>query len=144
MQEVPNETTLAIDITGCPYRCPGCHSQFLWEYFGNILKDDIKNLILKYRDYITCICFMGGDQNMEDLIYLCKIVKSYGLKTCIYSGCDNHDKFVPYLEFIDYLKVGPYKEELGGLNKNKTNQIFYKIYKNNLIDITYEFQKRRY
>ena len=23
--EIPDEVTLAINITGCPYRCPGCH-----------------------------------------------------------------------------------------------------------------------
>ena len=50
MQEVPNETTLAIDITGCPYKCPGCHSPFLWEYFGDILIDNLESLILKYKD----------------------------------------------------------------------------------------------
>lgn len=27
--EVPDEITLAISISGCPNRCPGCHSQHL-------------------------------------------------------------------------------------------------------------------
>ncbi|SHF88735.1 hypothetical protein SAMN05444364_11530 [Prevotella scopos JCM 17725] len=29
-QEFPDEVTLAINISGCPCRCPACHSQFLW------------------------------------------------------------------------------------------------------------------
>ena len=29
-QEFPDEVTLAINISECPCRCPGCHSQFLW------------------------------------------------------------------------------------------------------------------
>ena len=35
--EVPDEISLAISITGCPRRCPGCHSEYLWEYHGNLL-----------------------------------------------------------------------------------------------------------
>lgn len=27
--EIPDETTLAINITNCPNRCPGCHSPHL-------------------------------------------------------------------------------------------------------------------
>ena len=30
-EEIPNEITLAINITNCPCHCKGCHSQFLWE-----------------------------------------------------------------------------------------------------------------
>ena len=144
MQEVPNETTLAIDITGCPYKCPGCHSPFLWKYFGEVLNDNLENLILKYKDYITCVCFMGGDQNMEDLISACRIAKSYGLKTCVYSGSNNKYKFDSMLELLDYLKIGPYMEYYGGLDKVTTNQKFYKVENGNLVDITYKFQEKKY
>lgn len=144
MQEVPNEITLAIDITGCPYRCPGCHSQFLWDYFGNVLKEDIDSIISKYKDYITCVCFMGGDQNMDDLEYLCRVVKQYHLKTCIYSGSKNQYKFLPFLHLIDFLKIGPYDSFYGGLDKETTNQVFYKIENGKFEDITYLFQIKRY
>ena len=30
-QEVPNEVALAINISGCPCHCPGCHSPYLWQ-----------------------------------------------------------------------------------------------------------------
>lgn len=144
MQEVPNETTLAIDITGCPYKCPGCHSPFLWEYFGDILIDNLESLILKYKDYITCVCFMGGDQNMEDLISACKMVRSYGLKTCVYSGSNNKYKFDSILELLDYLKIGSYMQYYGGLDQVATNQRFYKIKDRELLDITYKFQEKKY
>lgn len=144
MQEVPNETTLAIDITGCPYKCPGCHSPFLWKYFGEVLNDNLENLILKYKDYITCVCFMGGDQNIEDLISACRTVKSYGLKTCVYSGSNNKYKFDSMLELLDYLKIGPYMQYYGGLDQITTNQRFYKIKDKELLDITYKFQEKKY
>ena len=28
-QEIPDEVTLAINISNCPCRCPGCHSRYL-------------------------------------------------------------------------------------------------------------------
>ena len=36
-EEIPNEITLAINITNCPCHCEGCHSKFLWEDTGTEL-----------------------------------------------------------------------------------------------------------
>ena len=33
-QEIPDEVTLAINISNCPCHCPGCHSRYLWEDIG--------------------------------------------------------------------------------------------------------------
>ena len=35
--EIPGETTLALNITGCPNRCPGCHSPPLQADDGRVL-----------------------------------------------------------------------------------------------------------
>lgn len=140
-EEVPDEVSLAFNISGCEHKCPGCHSQYLWEYTGDILKNDISQLIEKYAGLISCICFLGGDQNIEELKTLCKIVKGYGLKTCIYSGEDTCKPFMEmiHLNLIDYLKIGKYDIQRGPLNFISTNQIMYKITDSNLLDITYLF-----
>lgn len=39
-QEVPNETTLVFNISGCPHKCEGCHSKYLWDYVGKYVKED--------------------------------------------------------------------------------------------------------
>jgi anaerobic ribonucleoside-triphosphate reductase activating protein len=45
------------------------------------------------------------------------------------------------LELFDYIKLGPYKKELGGLDNPNTNQRFYKIENGQLINWTYKFWK---
>lgn len=145
-EEVPNEISLAFNISGCPYKCEGCHSKYLWEYNGRYLKEDILKILSQYEKLITCVCFMGGDQNITELSFLCNIVKNmFKLKTCIYSGSKTIDKFLDMIDdgLLDYLKLGPYIQSLGGLNNPNTNQTMYKIDDiNNINDITYMFQKK--
>lgn len=143
LEEVPDEISLAFNISGCMHRCEGCHSQYLWEYKGEYLKIDLQNIISKYGGLISCVCFLGGDQNVQELYDLCKIVKSNKLKTCIYSGENSIDIFKPLIksELLDYLKIGEYNNKLGPLNNRNTNQKMYKIDKNTIVDITYLFQK---
>ena len=46
-----------------------------------------------------------------------------------------------FKQLIDYVKVGPYKEDLGPLNKRTTNQRLYKMVDGVKIDITERFWK---
>ena len=39
-QEIPDEVTLAVNLSGCPCRCPGCHSKHLWGDVGEPLTDE--------------------------------------------------------------------------------------------------------
>lgn len=139
-QEVPNETSLAINISGCPHHCEGCHSKYLWEYKGNYISDDIKSLIEQYEGYITCVCFMGGDQNLKELNELCLTIHDYDLKSCLYSGSNTLK--LNEVPFFDYVKTGSYQQERGGLNSNNTNQKMYRREPNSLhyTDITHYFQ----
>lgn len=131
MQEVPNEVSLAINISGCPHKCEGCHSTYLWEYSGEYLTDSIEELLNQYDNLITCVCFMGGDQNQEELLYCLKKVKERGLKTCLYSGVDDINVIHSNVkDSLDYLKIGRYNQELGGLDKKTTNQRMYDLANN--------------
>lgn len=141
-QEVPDEVSLVFNISGCPHKCEGCHSKYLWEYDGEILLNDIDSIIKQYEGKITCVCFMGGDQNIEELIILLQTVKFYGYKTCVYSGLNEVSLFDNILIYLDYLKIGDYKRSLGGLDSPKTNQKFYRIEDNKKFDITNTFYKK--
>lgn len=145
LQEVPDEITLAFNISGCPYRCPQCHSKHLWEYTGNYLGQDFDKVLSEYKDYISCVCFMGGDYNINELHDLCKRVKELNLKTAIYSGADNIVIFEDFFNdhIIDYIKVGPYDEKKGGLDKIGTNQSMYIVNNMQLININSKFRRHK-
>lgn len=139
-EEVPDEISLVINISGCPHKCEGCHSKYLWNYTGQYISDNIDAILNIYSDYITCVCFMGGDQNIDELFMLCKKIKNrYKLKTCVYSGLDDIHVFDRHMnkKLIDYLKIGRYIQELGGLDSDKTNQRMYRISDGSIEDITY-------
>lgn len=131
MQEVPNEISLAINISGCPYKCKGCHSQYLWGYTGNYLTYEIDDLLDKYKGLISCVCFMGGDQNQDELLSCLQKVKERNLKTCLYTGNDNIDSISKeVIKNLDYIKIGRYVEELGGLSCKTTNQKMFDLNNN--------------
>ena len=88
-QEFPDEVTFAINISGCPCRCPGCHSQFLWANRGDELTAEaLSALIHGAKDTITYVGFMGGDGDPAAVDLLAKYVQEchHGLKVGWYTG----------------------------------------------------------
>jgi len=154
-QEVPGEVTLALNISGCPNRCKGCHSPHLWEDTGEELTPELlESLIDKYAHGITCVCFMGGDQDPEYVAQLAQLVQSRGYKTAWYSGRDwnleadanpstfHFSPFNFHLSPFTFIKTGPYIEALGGLKSPTTNQRFYKRENNTWLDQTALFRRK--
>lgn len=142
-QEIPDELTLAFNISCCPHRCEGCHSKWLWKDEGEVLDiDTIDSLIDYYDVQITCVCFMGGDNDQKAINCLSEHIKSkYNIKTAWYSGDTSLSKDIEIKNF-DYIKLGPYIASQGGLDKRTTNQRLYQVSKDlQLIDITYKMQK---
>lgn len=139
--EIPDEITLCINITGCKNACRGCHSAYLAEDIGTELTiEELQKLILKNKG-ITCICLMGGDSDpkeIEELAMVLQYQSWYPLKVAWYSGKQELPKDFAYWYF-DYIKVGPYIEELGPLNSPTTNQIMYEIVDDKFINITHKF-----
>ena len=138
--EVPNEITLAVNISNCPCHCKGCHSSYLAEDIGKPLNWDSLNALIYINTGISCVAFMGGDNDPKAVSRLAEKVKSLGLKTAWYSGRQELSKDVN-LENFDYIKLGPYMEEFGPLNSRTTNQRMYKVHGCELEDITSKFWK---
>lgn len=135
-QEIPDEITLAVNISCCPNRCPGCHSPWLWSDEGEDMTEEMLSaLIDRYSSAITCFCFMGGDAEPFEVERLSRWIRQrYGhLRTAWYSGREA----IPVgfdLSVMDFVKTGPYIAERGGLKSPDTNQALYRI----LPDMTLE------
>lgn len=173
--ELPDEITLCINISNCPYKCKGCHSPYLADDVGELLTITRVESLIKENRGISAICFMGGepkeinqyakvikttkiskeafritlkeDYTLPKGIELHKgdplIFKEYipnPLKVGWYTGASSIPEEIN-LEYFDYIKVGPYIEELGPLNSITTNQRLYRVDNGRLIDITYKFWK---
>ena len=153
-QEIPGEVTLALNLSNCPCHCPGCHSQHLAEDIGEPLTEELLGgLIDRYGAMITCVAFMGGDAEPEEVARLAEWVKNHQspmtnhqLKTAWYSGRQQApfplgegrgEASCPF----DFVKLGPYIESLGGLKSPTTNQRFYKRTPDGWVDDTVRFQK---
>lgn len=145
MSEVPDEITLAINISGCPNNCKGCHSPWLREDKGTTLSDDVLEKLIEKNDGITCVSIMGGDADPMAVSHACAVVHSNGLKTCWYSGSDTVSPYVNWDNF-DYYKLGSFNEKLGPLDVKTTNQRMFNVVKNennktDFKDITWKFWK---
>lgn len=139
MQEVPDEITLAINISNCPCHCKGCHSPYLAEDIGEDLSIERLTQLSTEAEGITCISFMGGDADPKRINRLAKWVKEeLDLNVCWYSGRDEISDGINLANF-DYIKVGRYDEFLGPLNSRTTNQRLYKVVGGKLFDITNRF-----
>lgn len=89
-QELPNEITLAINISGCPCACIGCHSSYLSQDIGESLTKEALQQLIRKNKGITAISFMGGDANPAYINKLAKyLYHNYpNLKIGWYSGRD--------------------------------------------------------
>ena len=131
--EVPRELSLGIAVLGCNVHCPDCHSQHTWDINSqgqgiDLTTDELDKLIAS-QPWVSCILFYGGEWDTPFLESLMKYIrKNYEYRLALYSG-RNLDFFyqtsIPSL--IDFLKIGPYRKDLGGLIYPSTNQRLYRL-----------------
>jgi len=124
LSEIPDEITLAINISNCPYHCKGCHSPHLWKDIGLELTAPLLYQMIKRNSGITCVAFMGGPFEEVRAWSLWIHIWFPELKTAWYTG----SSALPIAEnTLDYIKIGRYIEECGPLTNPNTNQRLYKI-----------------
>lgn len=147
LDEVPDEITLAINISGCPCHCEGCHSSYLANDIGEELTFDSLLKLVSSNPGITCVCFMGGDADPAYINKCAEIIKEgeIPVKIAWYSGRQELAKEVNLNNF-NFIKLGPYVKEKGPLTEPTTNQRFYRVVHTEvpsviLVDETHRFWK---
>lgn len=114
-----NEPTFTVWFAGCTHGCKGCQNEELWdknsgryynvyELFGLIVGETQKAKI-------HTVTLLGGEplqQNLDDLILLCRLLDNIGMTIWLYTGYDFEDVPFKILRYIDYIKCGRYVEEL--------------------------------
>lgn len=134
-REVPNLVTRCFSISNCGGDCFYCHSPELRDDVGDELTNNILHSYFRQdKDTVDCYVFLGDNQEPKRMLEILKLCKENGYKTCLYIGKNTTNW--EYLRYLDYLKLGPYVNDLGGLECKTTNQRMYKIQ-----DITPEFWK---
>lgn len=151
-QEIPDEVTLAVNLSGCPCHCPGCHSPQLWGDIGEPLTDEAIDCMLEHQPSgVSCVALMGGDAHPAEVNGIAARLKARypGLKTAWYSGRTTLSKEVD-LSNLDYVKLGPYLKHLGPLKSPSTNQRLYLVQHrrntepgNILMDLTPRFWRNK-
>lgn len=127
-REIPDKISLLINISGCKCHCPGCHSPHLWEDVGNELTIKALFELIEKNNGVNTVCFMGGFEfeTLNRMAFAIYLKWHHKLNIAWYTGLneipDNID-----LSLFDYVKVGPYIEEFGPLDKKTTNQRLYKV-----------------
>lgn len=138
---MPDEISLALSISGCNLGCNGCHSSETWDKsYGSELTDIVLcNLLTKHK-HISCVLIYDGLHDVNRLIELLAIVKSFNLKTAMYTGLEYLEPEV--LAMLDYYKLGKYNKNLGGLSSPNTNQKLYKSINNGTL--FYDFKSKNW
>ena len=129
-REIPDETTLAVNLAGCPNRCPGCHSPQLQEPIGEPLTEEVvERLLVRYGAAVTCFCLMGGDAEPHEAARLALFARRLrpALRTGWYSGRAALPEGFDPTGVFDYVKLGPYIAARGPLDDPATNQRLWRI-----------------
>jgi anaerobic ribonucleoside-triphosphate reductase activating protein len=134
LQEVPGEISLLFSITGCDIGCRGCHTPELWDQHNGtpLAKSNFDDYLSQYKGFVSCILFFGGEWQPQRLIELLKTAQAQGFKTCLYSGRDEIPADIAI--HLNFLKLGDYRQSLGGLASPNTNQRFFDLMSNQIIN----------
>lgn len=125
IEEIPDKLTLAVEISNCQGNCIGCHSPFLKQDIGEELTTQVITELIADNFGINCFLLLGEGNDRQALLDIATFVSTHypEIETALYSGRTDVEEDIK--KAFDYIKTGPYIEELGPLNSVKTNQRLY-------------------
>lgn len=157
----PMDTTAAITIwfTGCTFRCRNCHNRKLWskEYGHVYTAESVSKIIIATCNKlnIKSVVFLGGEplqQDKQELLSLCQLLKKAGLKIWIYTGYNFNDVDKDILKYVYTIKCGKYidSKKQDGFPSSSNQKVYrsveflskeYISSDDDFVDITKEFRR---
>lgn len=123
---IEGETMLLIFLGSCPRQCAECVSEKFKEESENQLSISILHALIENNPDITCIGFVGGDNDHNNINFLANYIHlNTNLKVCMYSSEKIDKKLVNCLDY--------YVIYFCDLTSNKRK--YYKIIDNELIEM---------
>lgn len=98
---------------GCNLRCKGCQNPSTWEMKkGTKMTTEELAVILKQEAVNKKVTFSGGEPLLQIDALLDVIKKLQGFDVAVYTGHEFEEVPQELLENINYIKTGPYREDL--------------------------------
>ena len=98
---------------GCNLRCKGCQNPSTWEMKkGTKMTTEELAVILKQESVNKKVTFSGGEPLLQIDALLDVIKKLQGFDVAVYTGHEFEEVPQELLENINYIKTGPYREDL--------------------------------
>lgn len=106
----PADKDLELFFIGCSLKCSGCHNPELQNRTENIIQKTPLEIFKEIEPYLTItkrVLLMGGEpqeQNIDELIQLCKYIKSYNINIILFTGYDIliDDRIKNYISSIKF------------------------------------------
>ena len=120
-------------LQGCDLHCKGCQNPSTWDITKGKI-NDVKELsrTLRSRCFNKELTITGGEPLMqkEALLDLLKELKDFDL--CLYTGHELNEVPQEILNYLKYIKVGPFVQKLKTTTKpfvGSKNQEFWEVTK---------------
>lgn len=115
---------LEVYVSGCTMGCPGCHNEELWDFsLGDKITTRWLNELVKKinanKNLIKRVWILGGeplDQDQDQLISLIMAVRACFVEVWLFTGYELESIPAKIVNLCDYIKCGPYRQELQGEN----------------------------
>jgi anaerobic ribonucleoside-triphosphate reductase activating protein len=127
---------LVVFTQGCNICCPGCHNKDTWDRNGGT-EVSVDTILSNVTAITTGLTVSGGEPTLQydEVKTLLMLAKGRGLTTTLYSGLtreqwDDWGYSFQLAQYCDYIKLGPYVEELRDITlgyAGSTNQVMYKV-----------------
>lgn len=104
---IPNCKTLSVELCGCKHACPNCKNRARQAEDGQPLNERLDTIMSVFEKVVDVVCFVGGEDDSQDLQSVCEYVHKKGLKTALSTAYSETSMINRQLmNVLDYILIG--------------------------------------